>query len=95
MKVLFSEDFISDLEEIERLYCDLLFIPESGRKVIAEIIDLCETIGEFPQMGMDMESKFGYGKPYRFVVFRNHILFYETKQDAIMVLRILDGRWTT
>ena len=90
--VLFSEDFISDLSDIESIYRDLLFLPESGKKTISEIMDVCDSIGKFPEMGIDLESKFGYGKPYRYVIYRNYLLFYEIDHNDVMMLRLLDGR---
>ena len=92
MMVQYSEGFVSDLSDIESIYRDFLFLPESGKKIISEIMNVCDSIGQFPEMGIDLESKFGYGTPYRYVVYRNYLLFYEIDHNDVMMLRLLDGR---
>ena len=56
MTIKYSIDFISDLDAIESIYRDVLLIPDSGKRIIAEILNVCDSIGVFPLIGIDLNS---------------------------------------
>ena len=92
MTVHYSQDFITDLDVIESAYRDVLFLTDSGAKIISEILDMCDSIGNYPLMGTDLTSKTGYENQYRFVVCRNYLLFYAIVDGEPLMSRAIDER---
>ena len=92
MTIIYSSDFISDLDAIESLYRDEYFLPKAGRRLISDILDVCDSIEKFPLIGISLESKDERGKRYRYVVHGNYLLFYAIEDDTPIMLRVLDGR---
>ena len=92
MTIKYSIDFISDLDAIESIYRDVLLIPDSGKKIIAEILNVCDSIGVFPLIGIDLNSMIEIENDYRYVVCSNYLLFYRIEDDVPIMTRALDGR---
>ena len=92
MTIVYSSDFIADLDAIESLYSDEYFQPNAGNRLISDILDICDSIEQFPMMGANLGSKDERGNKYRYIVHGNYLLFYTLENDAPMMLRVLDGR---
>ncbi len=92
MTIRYSVEFIADLDKIEAVYRDILFIPESGKKLISGLLETCINIEKFPLMGIDLKTKTNIENNYRFVVYNNFLLFYTVTEDVPTMIRVLDGR---
>ena len=92
MTIKYSSDFITDLDTIESLYRDNYFLPKAGKKLISEILNICDSIGKYPMMGADFGAKDERGKKYRYMVHGNYLLFYTIENEGPLMLRVLDGR---
>ena len=92
MTVVYSSDFIADLDGIESLYRDEYFQPNAGKRLISDILGICDSIEQFPMMGANFGSKDERGDKYRYVVHGNYLLFYTLENDVPIMLRALDGR---
>ena len=64
MTIRYSIEFIADLDRINVVYRDILFIPESGKKLISGLLETCVDIEKFPLMGVDLKTKTDFGKNY-------------------------------
>ena len=92
MTIRYSVEFIADLDRINVVYRDILFIPESGKKLISGLLETCVDIEKFPLMGIDLKTKTDIENDYRFVVYNKYLLFYTLTDGVPTMIRALDGR---
>ena len=92
MTIKYSVEFIADLDKIETIYRDILFIPDSGKKLISGLLETCDKIEKFPLMGIDLKTKTNIENNYRFIVYNKYLLFYTITDDTPTMVRVLDGR---
>ena len=92
MTIKYSVEFIADLDKIETIYRDILFIPDSGKKLISGLLETCDKIEKYPLIGIDLKTKTDIENGYRFVVYNNYLLFYTVAEGIPTMTRVLDGR---
>lgn len=87
----YSPEFFEDLNALYQAYVEY-DLPESGRRLIAGILDRCKLLDAFPEMGASLESKIGRETPYRSIVCGRILVFYIIEEGLPVVLRAIDSR---
>lgn len=94
MKLRYTPEAISDIQEIKRYIQHTLHNPTAAARIAKAILDTCSSLKTFPQMGMSVQSKTGFETDLRMLPCENWIAVYriEPDSDAVSVARIIDGR---
>lgn len=64
---------------------------EIAIKVIKEIIEKIEMLGEFPEIGKMLMYKIKLNNKYRYIVSGSYIIFYLFEKNIVSVQRVLHG----
>ena len=83
MNVVYKHRAVVDLQQTQEYIETKLGNPKAARKLISSILHAVSLLQENPAMGISLEAKFGIESSIRFFV---------TDEDALTVLRVLDGR---
>lgn len=94
MKLRYTPEAISDLQEIKRYIKDTLHNPIAALRISKAMIDACSSLKSFPKMGISIESKTGFEIDLRMLTCESWVAVYriEDESDMISVARIMDAR---
>ena len=92
MKLKYTPEAISDLQETKTYISKVLRNPKAANRITKSILEQCGRLKDHPNLGMSMQAKLDWETDFRYLVCENHIAVYRIAEDWIMVLRILDGR---
>ena len=92
MTIHYSEDFISDLDELQSVYENVMQTPTTGNELLSRIFEICDIIEKFPLVGIDFGETRGEGEPYRMMICEEYLLFYTVVDGEPIMLRVMDGR---
>lgn len=94
MKLRYTPEAISDLQEIKRYIKNTLHNPTAAMRISEAILDACSSLKSFPKMGMSIESKTGFETDLRMLTCENWVAVYriENESGMISVARIMDAR---
>lgn len=91
-KVVFSPLSLQDLDDIWDHIASELASPLAAEDTVKGILDVTSHLAAFPYMGAPLESRWGRGSGYRFVISGNYLAFYRVTRDTVHVDRILYSR---
>ena len=94
MKLNYTPEAISDIQEIRRYIKDTLRNPTAAARISKAILDACSSLKEFPKLGMSVKSKTGFETDLRILPCENWIAVYRIAPDSdvVSIARIIDGR---
>ena len=94
MKLNYTPEAISDIQEIRRYIKDTLHNPTAAKRISKAILSACSSLKSFPEMGISIENKTGFETDLRMLICENWIAVYriENESGVISVARILDAR---
>ena len=94
MKLRYTPEAISDIQEIKRYIEHTLHNPTAAVRISKVILDACSTLKAFPKMGVNVEGKTGFESDLRMLSCENWIAVYRigSDSDVISIVRIIDGR---
>lgn len=94
MKLRYTPEAISDLQEIKRYIKNTLHNPTAALRISKAISAACSSLKSFPKMGMSIESKTGFETDLRMLTCENWAAVYriEDESSMISVARIMDAR---
>lgn len=94
MKLNYTPEAISDIQEIRRYSKHTLRNPAAAARIAKAILDTCSSLKVFPEMGMSVKGKTGFETDLRMLLCENWIAVYriEPDSDVISAARILDSR---
>lgn len=94
MKLNYTPEAISDIQEIKRYIKNTLHNPTAAVRISKAILDACSSLKAFPKMGVSIEGKTGFETDLRMLSCENWIAVYriEPDSDVVSIARIMDGR---
>ena len=92
MKLKYTPEAIADLQNTKAYISDVLHNPKAARRVTKQILDMCSSLKEHPNLGMSLKAKTDIDTDLKYLICENHLAFYRIEDDWVMVVRILDGR---
>lgn len=94
MKLRYTPEAISDLQEIKRYIKNTLHNPTAALRISKAILAACSSLKSFPKMGMSIESKTGFETYLRMLTCENWVAVYRIEDESgmISVARIMDAR---
>lgn len=94
MKLKYTPESISDLQEIKHYIKTTLHNPAAANRIARAILDACSALKRFPEMGMSVEAKTDFKTDLRMLVCENQIAFYRVDMDTstISIARIVNAR---
>lgn len=66
--------------------------PQNATKMLNEIVDKIEMLGEFPLIGSRVDDKLTTKGEYRMVIARPYLIFYRVIGDTVYIYRVLHGK---
>jgi len=78
-----------DIMEIQNYISKELSNSKAAGKVITKFFEAFDTLKEFPNLGLELSTKFNIKNDYRYVNSENYIVFYRIGDKFISIYRIL------
>ena len=92
MKLKYTPEAIRDLQAIREYIGKILHNPKAARRIVGNIIEQCESLKEYPKMGISFRERLDEETDLRYLLCEKYLAFYRIAEDRILVVRILDGR---
>ena len=89
MEVRWTKKALQDLLEIKNFLSDKS--ESSALKIVAEILNIENTISEFPKSGA-VENSLKLKRTYRFHVVRNYKIIYRIGKSTVYINKVFDCR---
>lgn len=80
-----------DLNNI-RDHIRLDFSTDNSAKIMGAIYDDLEKLSIFPNMGVDILSKYGIQSDYLCLITHKNYAFYRIEGDSVKIIRVIDER---
>lgn len=80
----------TDLQEIKNYISDDSV--EASTKVVKDIIEKIESLGDFPEMGTMLMYKIKIKSKYRYIICGQYLIFYIYENDIVSIQRVLHGK---
>ena len=92
MKLEYSKEAINDLSEIRDYISGVLKNRTAAKRIVSMILSGCRALKQDPLSGFRLDSKIDAETDLRVLVCENWLAFYNVSPDAIVIVRVLDGR---
>ena len=94
MKLRYTPEAISNLQEIKRYIKNTLHNPTAALRISKAILAACSSLKSFPKMGMSIESRTGFETDLRMLTCESWVAVYRIEDESgmISVARIMDAR---
>lgn len=94
MKLKYTPEAISDIQEIQRYIKNTFHNPAAAKRISKMILGACSSLKAFPESGVSIESKTGFQTDLRMLICEKWIAVYriEGSSDMVSVSRVIDGR---
>ena len=92
MKLKYTPEAISDLQETKSYISKVLHNPAAANRITRNVLDRCSQLKEYPNLGMSLGAKLDVETDLRYLICENHLAIYRIADDWVMIVRILDGR---
>ena len=92
MKLKYTPEAIADLQNTKAYISNVLHNPKAAKRITKQILDMCGSLKEHPNLGMSLKAKTDIDTDLKYLFCENHLAFYRTEGDWVIVVRILDGR---
>lgn len=94
MKLRYTPEAVSDLQEIKRYIKNTLHNPTAALRISKAILAACSSLKSFPKMGMSIKSKTGFETDLRMLICESWVAVYRIEDESgmISVARIMDAR---
>ncbi len=92
-EIKYSPKAVSDLDEIWNYIETELYNISAAENTVNGIMDKIENLSLFPQSGVRLEFENGLESGYRFIIFKNYLVFYHLPSDhTVYIDRVLYAR---
>lgn len=91
-RILYSPKSQKDLDEIYDYIHDDLKNPIAAKNTISGIMKKINELKEYPQLGPIWYLQNDMNSGFRFLHYKNYIIFYTVKKEDIYIVRILHQR---
>lgn len=83
-KIEYSPRALKDLDEIWDYIESDLYNPNAAQNTVEGIMDKVDGLSSFPKSGVKLEFNNGLDSGYRYVVFKNYLVFYRLRLDNVI-----------
>ena len=91
-RVDYSDEALSDLEQIGDYIADELQNPQAVLHTVTMIQDRIDKLADFPFIGAPLSSIVDVDTDYRFLVCGSYLAFYRPVENLVLIDRVLYGR---
>lgn len=91
-RIHYSPMTLKDLDEIWEYISDELMNPSAAENTVSGILNLIDSLEEFPETGSKLVFDNGLDSGYRFVIYKNYIAFYHLQNGSVYVDRVIYGK---
>lgn len=93
MRVLYRPAAIEDIRRTLVYISDTLKNPQAAERLKDRLKYGCDLLRENPLMGTPLSSRFDeVDSDIRYLVIQKQMVFYIATEDAVEIIRVLDGR---
>lgn len=85
MKLIYSQTAINRLQELEKYVSNELSNPTAARRIINRILDDCNNLLLFPEMGRQIKTESNRLSEFRMLISHNHAIIYSISGDTIII----------
>lgn len=90
--IKYSPEALNDLQEIWIYIYENLSNPIAAENTVNGITDSVDKLKQFPKAGSILEYPNGINIGYRFVQYKNYIVFYRISENDVVIDRIIYGK---
>lgn len=90
--VVYSPKALADLDEIFTYISDKLANPTAATSTVNGIIDTADMLKDHSEVGKPLYFSDDIFSGYRYLVFKNYLVFYRSSKDTAYIDRILYGK---
>lgn len=65
---------------------------DNATKVVKDLIEKIEQLGEFPEMGKMLMYKININSKYRYFICGSYLIFYLFEDNIVSIQRVLNGK---
>ena len=91
-QVVYSPKALSDLDEIFAYISDKLANPVAAESTINGILDTADMLKEHSEIGKPLYFSDDIFSGYRYLIYKNYLVFYRSSNDTAYIDRILYGK---
>lgn len=91
-KILYSPKALEDMDSIADYISNVLHNPSASKNIIHGIYEKLESIRNFPDIGSRLVVSGNIFSGYRWVGYKNYMVFYHFEKNAIFVDRVLNSQ---
>ncbi len=91
-KINYSPMAKDDLDGIWHYIANELLNPSAAENTVNGIMDIVDGLGDFPEMGSRLIFNSGLDSGYRFVIYKNYMVFYHIQADFVYIDRVIYGK---
>jgi len=91
-QVVYSPKALADLDEIFAYISDSLSNPIAAESTINGLLDTADMLKEHSEIGKPLYFSENIFSGYRYLVYKNYLVFYRNSKDTAYVDRILYGK---
>lgn len=92
MKLRYTPEAISDLQNIKSYIGTNLRNPGAANRITKMILDQCASLKRFPRAGVGLSALTGYETDVRMLVCENYLALYRIDAETVSVARIINAR---
>ncbi len=93
MKIVYRPAAIEDIKSTADYIEKELKNPQAAQRLKEKILYSVSLLKDNPNMGNSLSSKYEAVKnDYQYIIVNKQIVFYQTDNDTIEIVRVLDGR---
>ena len=92
MKLRYTPEAISDLQEIKRYIAKELHNQSAANRITKIILDQCASLERFPKAGAELSAMTGCESDLRILVCEGYIALYRIDADAVSVARVIHSK---
>ena len=91
-KIQYAPLALKDLDEIWDYITNELMNPSAAESTIYGIMNVIDDLADFPKRGAKLIFDNGLDSGYRFVFYKNYMVFYHIQTGFIQIDRIMYGK---
>lgn len=91
-QVVYSPKALADLDEIFAYISDKLDNPIAAESTISGVLDTADMLKEHSEVGKPLYFSEDIFSGYRYLVYKNYLLFYRSVNDTAYIDRVLYGK---
>lgn len=92
MKLRYTPEAISDLQEIKQYIKGILRNPQAANRIVKMILDQCAMLKAYPESRASISAVTGFETDLRMLTCESYIALYRIDADVVSIARIVNAR---